>query len=398
MSRYIQLELFPPSQEEPVTRLDTLTKWSFDVFDKLYDQWFETISEAIALFSNLTHHWLTPALETLPIFESKRVQKWLGQLEKVYFLLKEQWFQLAFSGGKDSHVLLGIYLEWCRATGKSLPVKVVFSDTFLESSKLMELIDCAQELCHQLGIPFIKVKPPVNRSFWVTLMLGYPVPNYKNRWCTKNLKTQPMNKLGGVVIAGSHAGESNTRDRRLNGCGSSECGIDQIGNKVEPLAPWRNCDIWDFLILKADTSLYPGASEKLMSLYDISEDEKGSLRMGCFMCPVVVKSRIEKQVEDGIIPEFAIEVRKLIEELRSAPRIESEKTGKAGATLVDARIDFWNKLQPFIPVMQEYGWITVEIVQIVDEMMERRAYPPTYKKEWIKKQEPLATAWSNVIK
>lgn len=376
-----------------------MTKWSFDVFDKLYDQWFKTISEAIALFNNLTYHWLIPGLETLPIFKSKRVKKWLGQFDKLYSLLKEQWFQIAFSGGKDSHVLLGIYLDWCRATGKSLPVKVVFSDTFLESPKLMELIDCAQGLCHQLGIPFPKVQPSIQQSFWATLMRGYPVPNYRNRWCTKNLKTQPMKKLGGVVIAGSHAGESNTRDRRLNGCGSSECGIDQIGNKIEPLAPWQNCDIWDFLILKADTSLYPGASEKLMSLYDIAEsDEKGSLRMGCFMCPVVVKSRIKKQVEDGVIPEFAVQVRDLIEELRGAPRILSPKTGKAGATLVDARIDFWNKLQPFIPSMQEYGWITAEIVQIVNELLERRAYPPTYKKEWIEEQEPLAMSWVNVVK
>lgn len=398
MSRYIQLELFPFSQDKPQTRLDNLKKWSFDVFDKLFDEWLPLINGGIELFDNLTH-WLVSALETPILLETEPVDKWLGQFQTLYWFLKEQWFQIAFSGGKDSHVLLGLYLDWCRSTGKDLPVKVVFSDTLLESSRLMEAVDYAKLMCNELGVPFIKVRPDVYKSFWVILMLGYPVPNYKNRWCTKNLKTQPMKKLGGVVVAGSHAGESNTRDRRLNGCGSSECGIDQIGKKVEPLAPWRNCDVWDFLVLEADRSLYPGASERLLALYDIAEsDEKGSLRMGCSVCPVVVKSRIEKQVSDGVIPDFTVQVRDLIEELRNAPRILSPRTGKAGATLVDARIDFWNKLQPFIPLMQEYGWITSEIIEIIEGMLARRAYPPTYKEEWIKEQEPLAVSWSNVIK
>jgi 3'-phosphoadenosine 5'-phosphosulfate sulfotransferase (PAPS reductase)/FAD synthetase len=394
MSRYIQLELFPPSQEEPQTRLDNLINWSFEVFDKLFDRWIETIDGAIALFNDLTS-WLT---DDLDIFFIRYGEPLLGYLlawfDKFYQKLKSYWFYIAFSGGKDSHVLLGVYLDWCRSRGKSLPVRVVFSDTFLESNRLYDLVDSAAEMCKRLGIPFIKVQPPTEQTFWIKLMLGYPVPNHMARWCTKYLKTDPMKKTGGIPMAGSHAGESSKRDRRLNSCGSTDCGIDQIENKIEAIAPWANCDVWDYLILKADTSLYVGASEKLMGLYDIAENEKGSLRMGCFMCPVVVKKRIEKQVEDGIIPEFSIPVRELIEELRVAPRILSPKTGKAGATLFEARRAFWNKLQPYIPLLQEYGWITNEIVQIIEEMMERRAYPPTYKKEWVEQQEPLAISWS----
>lgn len=310
-------------------------------------------------------------------------------------LSPDEEYQLGFSGGKDSHVLAGVYLSWCRLRGRSLNLKVVFSDTLLESAQLYKLIDGIAQLCDRVSIPFVKVQPSLERSFWVRLIgMGYPVPDYRNRWCTKDLKTHPMSQVPGKVLTGAHYGESTKRDQRLDACGSSECGIDQIANKIEPLAIWRNCDVWDFLIIKADEVLYQGVSEKLMSLYDITESENGSLRMGCFACPVVAKEKIAKQVTDGIIPSVAMEVRELLEKLRSAPRILSARTGKAGASLVDARIAIWEELQPLIPEMQQHGWITSEIVRIVESMLANRTYPPTYKQEWIQEQEPLAKPWT----
>lgn len=350
-TRYMQgtqLTIWDVFEQTEETRLDRLIKWSFAVFDSL-----------------------DPTLE----------------------------YQLAFSGGKDSHVLLGIYLCWCKIRGKNLQLKVVFSDTFLESSRLYDLVDSAAKLCGNLSIPFLKVHPAIEKTFWVRLIgLGYPVPNYRNRWCTKDLKTKPMQRIGGIVLAGSHEGESTKRTARLKSCGSSECGIDKIANKVEPLTVWQNCDIWDWIILFSDEALYQGASHNLMSLYDITESEAGSLRMGCFMCPVVKAERIIKQVNDGIIPAFAIQVRELIEQLRIAPRINSPRHNKAGAILVDTRKDFWAKLQPYISELKEYKWITTEEIRLIEEMLERRAYPPTYKPEWIAEQEPLAKVWNPKVK
>jgi len=335
-----QLSLFP----EPRTRLDSLLDWSFGVFDSLDPN---------------------------------------------------QEYQLAFSGGKDSHVLLGVYLLWCESRGKRLNLKVVFSDTFLESPKLYALIDSAAQLCDRLSIPFVKVHPSIEKSFWVLLVgRGYPVPNWKNRWCTGKLKVEPMDKLKSIAIAGSHKGESSKRNDRLDGCGSSECGIDSLENKVEPLTPWKNCDVWDWIILFSDDVLYQGVSGALLSLYEISESQNGSLRMGCFMCPVVGRAAISKQVDDGIIPAIALQVWDLINgKLRFAPRILSERTGKAGAIHIDSRIEFWKELQPLIPQLREYGWLSEEVEQTVNELLERRAYPPTYRQEWIDEQEGSATPW-----
>lgn len=336
----MQFSLFP----EEKTRLDFLVEWSFRVFDSL-------------------------------------------SLENEY--------QLAFSGGKDSHVLLGVYLNWCKARGKRLNLRVVFSDTFLESPQLYRLVDAVAVVCDRLSIPFVKVYPSVDSTFWVKLVgFGYPVPNWKNRWCTGKLKVEPMRKLGTTGITGRHTGESSKRDLSLKTCGSSECGIDQIKNSVDPLAVWRNCDIWDYIILFLDDILYPGVSDALHSLYDIAEDSSGSLRMGCGICPVVGRNAIAKQVQDGIIPPFALAVRDLIEELRIAPRILSERTGKAGAIHVDARIDFWDKLQPLIPQLREYSWLSEVVEARVNELLSDRSYPPTYRKEWIAEQEPLAMPWN----
>ena len=334
-----QLSLFPEFR----TRLDSLIEWSFGVFDSL-----------------------NPDRE----------------------------YQLAFSGGKDSHVLLGMHLLWCESRGKRLNLKVVFSDTLLESPELLGLIKAVTQLCDRLGIPFVKVQPPLEKNFWVLMVgRGYVVPNHRARWCTGKLKVEPMNKLKATPITGSHKGESSKRNKRLDSCGSSECGIDFLENKVEPLTPWRNCDIWDWIILHSDELLYQGVSDALLALYDISESKNGSLRMGCFMCPVVGRAAIAKQVDDGIIPAFSLTVRDLIEELRVAPRILSERTGKAGSIHVDARIAFWQKLQPLIPQLREYGWLSEEVEQLVNELLVRRAYPPTYRQEWIDEQEAHAMPW-----
>jgi len=305
-------------------------------------------------------------------------------------------YSIAFSGGKDSHVLLGLYFHWCQITENKLNANVVFSDTLLESTQLLKLIENINNSIEINHHNFLKVKPSLEKNFWVLLVgLGYPVPDYKNRWCTKYLKVEPMKANKGVVIAGSHKGESHTRDNRLNGCGSIECGIDKITNKIEPIAVWNNCDVWDWIIERGDTYLYQGVSDNLLKLYDIQESQSGSLRMGCFMCPVVAKARIDKQVTDGTIPEFSIKIRELIEQLRNAPRILSPKTKKAGAILVDSRIDFWGKLKKYFPAMLENKWIDEDVITLVDSLLARRAYPPTYKQSWIFDNELNAIKWQS---
>lgn len=299
-------------------------------------------------------------------------------------------YSLCFSGGKDSHALLGVYLEWSRLTGKRLNVSVVFSDTFLEVPSLYRLVLKAREICDR-KIPFNFAQPDLDKTFWVVQFgIGYPVPTVHNRWCTGLLKINPMEALGdAIAITGSHLGESHKRDNKLSSCGSTECGIDLIVKKIDAIARWTNCDVWDYLLFYGDRYLYPGIFDDLQSTYAISA-ETNSLRMGCFMCPVVALSTIEGNVSDGILPPLSSKVRQILEELRSAPRILSPKTKKGGAILVDARISVWEKqITPLLPELLERGWISVGAIAMVEQMLNDRTYPPTYSLDWIKSQELL---------
>lgn len=297
-------------------------------------------------------------------------------------------YTLAFSGGKDSHVILSLYFEWLNRGNPQLNLQVVFADTLLEVAKLYTLIDAVEMTCQQRGVTFERAKRPIGRDFWVVLFgLGYPVPTYRNRWCTNYLKVQPMNKLKGIPITGVHFGESKHRDKKLNNCSSGECGINDLKQTVEPIKEWFNCDVWDYIILYMDKVLYPQSSEKLLDMYEIAESTNGSLRMGCFMCPVVSEKTIADNVGKNITPPLASNVRHILEKLRSEPRINSQRTKKAGSILVDSRVKIWAELTPYFEEMVNYGWISKEVINKVNQMLSERTYPPTYKPDWIKSEE-----------
>ena len=303
-------------------------------------------------------------------------------------------YQIAFSGGKDSHALLASYILWTKHSGRKLDAVVTFSDTYLENPSLYGLIDGIKDVCDKESIPFVQVKPKKDDTFWVKLVgYGYPVPDHGYRWCTKHLKIQPMYSVKRVVIAGSHLGESVKRDQRIHGCGSSECGIDVIANKIEAIATWSNCMVWDLINTIIDQILYPGCSAALNAAYEIQEANT-SLRFGCFMCPVVVSKRIHEQVSQGVLPNFSTDIRALIEQLRYAPRIKSPngKNGP-GAILVDSRIEFWNQLKPYISSLKKYGWINDEVIDRVEELLSKRTYPPSYSIEWVLAHESKARPW-----
>lgn len=316
----------------------------------------------------------------------KELMKWsFGVLDS---LPKDDQYKIAFSGGKDSHVLLGVYLQWL-IQNPPLNLKVVFADTQLEAPKLYKLVTNAKKVCEELEVEFITVKPPLERNYWVLQFgRGYCVPRYNARWCTSKLKIRPIKRIKGKDLTGSHLGESPNRDKRLNGCGSTECGIDLLEGRIEPIARWGNCDVWDWIGLFGDGTFYDGFCNDIHDTYEISDSE-GSLRFGCVMCPVVSLNTIKKNVSSGAVPPVSSLVRNLLEELRGEPRINNPRTGKAGAILVDSRIKYWEKMETFFPELLNYQLISPEIIARVNQLLSDRAYPITYPQEWIEEQERL---------
>ena len=240
------------------------------------------------------------------------------------------------------------------------------------------------------GIEFVRTLPDLKDDFWVLQFgIGYPVPDHKIRWCTSRLKIDPIAKVGGTAITGAHMGESTKRNKRLEKCGSSECGIDMITGKIDAIAKWSNCQVWDWIILEGDDALYPGFFDLINSTYEISSGSDGSLRMGCFMCPVISPNTVKYKQDLGAVPDFSYMVRKILDKLREGRRIKSPRTGNNGAIYIGDRRECWELLKPYFPRMKELGFISDPVIEKVESMLELGTYPKTYKPDWIAQQEQI---------
>lgn len=282
-------------------------------------------------------------------------------------------YHLAFSGGKDSHALLIIFLLWKKIYGIDTTNFIIkFADTRLESDSLYQLIENIENTVKDVNLE--RVLPQF--SYWYyQLVIGYPVPDYRNRWCTGRLKVDPMDLDKSIPITGRHLGESLSRDNRLL-CKSGECGIDKIKNSYDPLLHFRNCDIWDLIYYANGTVLYEGVFNLLKSTYNQSEDKNGSLRMGCFMCPVVGVSTIKKNdTKEGL------DFRLILEKLRKCRRINNPRTKKAGAIYIVDRRKIWQELDK--EALLKLGYITKQEIKEINLLIQKDSYPKTYSQEWI---------------
>lgn len=236
--------------------------------------------------------------------------------------------RIAFSGGKDSTALATLIMWMFDSREVSFPDRVflVTSDTRQELPPLIENADYVSQMCKsKFGWDTIKFQPSLENTFLYHLLgrgLFTPGSNGRNRWCTRVLKTDPMDKSHSVYAAhginvkdslllyGSRIDESNVRGlRMLHSCAleGSECGTGLYtineGAKYAPLTNWRNCATWDWLLMARSRIGYD--PRLLMDLYgsveakDVLDDpdkyspEKvldaidATTRTGCIGCPVV---------------------------------------------------------------------------------------------------------------
>lgn len=289
-------------------------------------------------------------------------------------LLKE--YTINFSGGKDSHALLIVFLLWrqIRELTNTDNFTVIFADTMLEVEHLYKLIENVENFLSDIKIT--RKKP--EHSYWYhQFIFGYPVPNHFNRWCTGKLKVDVISSGDCIPITGRHKGESQARDRRL-ACSSGECGTDKIKKSHDPIIDFRNCDVWDLLFYADGTIIYEGLFNLLKSTYSQSESESGSLRMGCIMCPVIAMSTL---YADPSRKPF-MEIRTLLEELRNCRRILNPRIKKPGAIYIGDRRMMWQKLNK--ELLLSLGYITQSEIELISECLESDySYPKTYTREWI---------------
>lgn len=267
---------------------------------------------------------------------------------------------IAWSGGKDSTATLTLIVHLIEAGRIPAPksLHVFYADTRQE---LPPLYLAARRIMEQLadrGVACEIVRAPLDKRFLVYILgRGVPPPNNNTlRWCTRQIKIDPMAaaleaELAGVggrilMITGVREGESAMRDGRIRmSCGTNgaECGqgwyqkilpeASGVRGRIATLAPilhWRVCNVWDWLRIYAPMAEYGGwASAGVADAYGGDEAEEINARTGCAGCPLATKDL----ALDTIItrPQWAYlaplkRLRPLYRELRE-PRHRLKKTG-----------------------------------------------------------------------
>ncbi len=208
--------------------------------------------------------------EMLEIIEQTTVKKILA----VYTKYKEKLdcFHVAFSGGKDSCVLLDL-------VKKALPkgsFVVVFGDTGMEFPDTYDLVENVRQQCMEDGTPFYTASSHMKpEESWKL----FGPPSRTLRWCCSVHKSTPQTlKLReitgkrdytGLAFVGVRAHESATR---------AEYDYLNDGKKIKgqlshnSILEWTSAEVW----------LYIYASNVIVN----EAYKKGSSRVGCICCPM----------------------------------------------------------------------------------------------------------------
>lgn len=242
-----------------------------------------------------------------------------------------QHWAIAYSGGKDSSTLVTL-VAWLIATGQ-VPapesLTVLYADTRMELPPLQMAAIEILLILSERGIRTQVVLPVLDERFMV-YMLGRGVPPPKNRfrWCTPQLKIEPMERalediaigygLGTrvwderhqrfiyepvgeekmLMLTGVRVGESAARDQRIAlSCSKdgAECGQGwfqtstpkSVANTLAPILHWRVCHVWDWLTFHAPG--YGFSTSVIAEVYGGDEKEEINARTGCVGCNLASK-------------------------------------------------------------------------------------------------------------
>lgn len=231
---------------------------------------------------------------------------------------KHEHVAVAWSGGKDSTAMLTLLVHLIEAGELPRPKRlhVFYADTRQE---LPPIQVSAEQIMAKLRerdwITVEVVRAPLDKRFWVYILgRGVPPPNNNTlRWCTRQIKVEPMTAalevaLQGIdgsalMITGVRQGESAIRDGRIRmSCSKdgAECGqgwyqqvlpeAKGIRGRVATLAPllhWGVCIVWDWLQVFAPQPEFGGWDTKILAdAYGGDDAAEKNARTGCIKCPL----------------------------------------------------------------------------------------------------------------
>jgi DNA sulfur modification protein DndC len=228
---------------------------------------------------------------------------------RAYAVTYRHW-AIAFSGGKDSGATLAVIVHLI-VTGK-VPrpetLTVLYSDTRMELTPLHVTAMKILGEVRAMGIETKVVWPELDDRFFVYMFgRGVPPPSNTFRWCTPQLKIEPMLKALSdlrdqagekfLMLTGVRLGESAARDARIAlSCGKNgaECGQgwfqeatpEAVADTLAPILHWRICLVWDFLVEVALTDAWGVrlSTHLIAECYGGDEAVEIAARTGCIGC------------------------------------------------------------------------------------------------------------------
>ena len=216
------------------------------------------------------HAMCEKSKDLLAIIEDTTVKKIVKEYEK--FSSKLDLFHVAFSGGKDSAVLLDL-------VKKALPIGsfvVIFGDTGMEFPDTYKAVALTKKQCEDDGTPFYIAKSHFTpEESWEL----FGPPSKTLRWCCSVHKSTPQTiKMRELTGKDKYTGLDFVGVRKHESLARSTYEYENFGKKQKgqysfnPILEWTSAEIW----------LYMYAND----VYINEAYKKGNSRAGCLLCPM----------------------------------------------------------------------------------------------------------------
>lgn len=258
-----------------------------------------------------------------------------------HYLEDDRPFCVAYSGGKDSSVILILtikMLENLKAKGINLNKKVLIinSNTLAELPPVLKYIQSSLLSIENyiknadLPIEVKEVKPEEKHTLNVQLLgVGMPPPSSNLRWCTDKLKVFPIDKEikknfpdeKFISVIGTRKEESFRREAKINKVSIKGTNLKlndryKFASNLMPIENWTTKDVWEYLLKQNNDlldidflwKLYSDASGKKANECSFVgaggkhiEENKigcGVSRFGCWQCYMV---RDQDKSLDGLM-------------------------------------------------------------------------------------------------
>lgn len=328
---------------------------------------------------------------------------------------------VCYSGGKDSSCVATLVPQLIDNGNVPRPksLRFLYADTRMELPPLRNAAMGVMERLREKGYRCEVVLPKMEDRFMVYMLgRGVPPPSNTFRWCTAQIKIEPMmaalktlreqNGKKFLMLTGVRVGESAARDARIAlSCGKNgaECGQgwfqqatpEAVADTLAPILHWRVCHVWKWLRQWAPMAGYP--TERVADSYGGDEAEEVNARTGCVGCNLASRdTALETLLKDDrweylrpltqLRPLYA-ELKKPWRRLRKRGR-EFRKDGKLvknpnrmGPLTLDARrfgLEQVLRIQDEVNAARpssdpEYLLIDEEERRVIEEMIEQNVWP-----------------------